>query len=137
MTAGLFWKYTPGRADAIIHDDLRRLQHPLVVLLLIFAGAATELSFAAVWIAAAYVLTRLCGKLLSGWILSRATPALSPADLGGYLLAPGVIGLAFALSFHLVELSVVSSAVLAAVALGTLASEIIAALVLVGPRRMV
>lgn len=135
MVAGLFWKYSPGRSDAIIRDDLRRIQHPLVVLLLIFAGAAMQISYLALWLAGAYVMTRLCAKLLAGWIVSRATPALSPADLGSYLLPPGVIGLAFALSFHLVTFSVTSAAVLTAVAIGTLASELIAAAVLVGPQR--
>jgi hypothetical protein len=135
MVAGIFWKYSPGRADTIIRDDLRRLQHPLVVLLLIFAGAAIQPSYLALWLAAAYVMTRLCGKLLGGWLVSRLTPSLSPADLGSYLLPPGVIGLAFALSFHLVTFSVTSAAVLTAVAAGTLASEIIAAAALLGPQR--
>lgn len=135
MVAGVFWKYSPGRSDAIIRDDLRRIQHPLVVLLLIFAGAAIEISYLALWLAGAYVMTRLCAKLLGGWIVSRATPNLSPADLGSYLLPPGVIGLGFALSFHLVSFSVTSAAVLTAVAIGTLASELIASAVLLGPQR--
>lgn len=135
MAAGVFWRYSPGHADTIIRDDLRRIQHPLVVLLLIFAGAAMQITYLALWLAGAYVMTRLCGKLLGGWIVSRATPTLSPGDLGSYLLPPGVIGLAFALSFHLAALSVTSSAVLTAVALGTLASELIAAAALLGPER--
>jgi Kef-type K+ transport system membrane component KefB len=135
MIAGALWKYSSGRTDAIIRDDLRRIQHPLVALLLIFAGAAAEISYLALWLAGAYVMTRLCAKLLGGWIVSRTTPTLSPADLGSYLLPPGVIGLAFALSFHLVTFSVTSVAALTAVAIGTLASELIAAVVLLGPQR--
>lgn len=135
MLAGLFWQYSPGRADDVIRGDLRRMQHPLVVLLLIFAGAAAEVSYLSLWLAAAYVMTRLVGKLLGGWVASRATPTLSPADLGSYLLPPGIIGLAFALSYHLVTFSVTSAAALTAVAIGTLASELIAAVVLLGPQR--
>ncbi|MFN2448014.1 MAG: cation:proton antiporter [Vicinamibacterales bacterium] len=134
MVAGVFWKYSPGRSDAVIRGDLRRIQRPLVVLLLIFAGAAAEMSYLALWLSGAYVMTRLCAKLLGGWIASRATPTLSPADLGSYLLPPGMMGLGFALSFHLVTFSVTSAAVLTAVALGTLASELIAAVALLGPR---
>lgn len=134
MVAGLFWRYAPGRADAIITEDLRRLQHPLVVLLLIVAGASVVPSALALWIAGVYVITRLNGKLLAGWVVSRAMPALSPGDLGSYLLPPGVIGLSFALAFHIAVPSAASAAALTAVALGTLASEILAALVLLGPR---
>lgn len=134
MVAGLFWEYAPGRADAIIAADLRRLQHPLVVLLLIVAGASAQPSVLALWMAGVYVITRLNGKLLAGWVVSRATPTLSPADLGSYLLPPGVIGLSFALAFHMASPSAASTAVVTAVAAGTLASELLAALALLGPR---
>lgn len=134
MVAGLFWQYSPGRADAIIAEDLRRLQHPLVVLLLIVAGASAQPSILALWMTGVYVITRLNGKLLAGWVVSRATPTLSPADLGSYLLPPGVIGLSFALAFHMAAPSAASTAVVTAVAAGTLASELLAALALLGPR---
>lgn len=134
MVAGLFWQYAPGHADAIIAADLRRLQHPLVVLLLIVAGATAQPSVLALWMAGLYVLTRLNGKLLAGWVVSRAISRLSPADLGGYLLPPGAIGLSFALAFHMAAPSAASTAVVTAVAAGTLASELLAALALLGPR---
>lgn len=134
MVAGLFWKYAPGRADAIIAEDLRRLQHPLVVLLLIVAGATAQPSVLALWMAGVYVITRVNGKLLAGWVVSRAIPTLSPTDLGSYLLAPGVIGLSFALAFHMASPSAASAAVVTAVAAGTLASELLAAAALLGPR---
>jgi hypothetical protein len=134
MVAGLFWKYAPGRADTIIAEDLRRLQHPLVVLLLIVAGASVQPSLLALWMAGVYVITRVNGKLLGGWMVSRAIPALSPTDLGSYLLAPGVIGLSFALAFHMASPSAASAAVVTAVAAGTLASELLAAAALLGPR---
>ncbi|MEW6321054.1 MAG: hypothetical protein AB1635_08190 [Acidobacteriota bacterium] len=134
MVAGIVWRHAPGGVDAIIGLDLRRLQHPLVVLLLIFAGASAQPNLLAVWIGSAYVLARLSGKMLGGWVISRATPTISPADLGSYLLPPGVIGLGFALSFHLVAFSPGSASVLTAVAVGTLVSEVLAALALLGPR---
>ena len=135
MVAGLFWKSAPGRADTIIRDDLRRLQHPLVVLLLIFAGASAQPSTLALWLLGPYVLIRLAGKLAGGWLVSRLMPELSPGDIGSHLLAPGVIGLAFALAFHHASGTSTSVAVLTAVAAGTLLSEVLAAFALVGPRR--
>ena len=39
LVAGVFWTVAPGRADRIVQDDLRKVQHPLVVLLLVTAGA--------------------------------------------------------------------------------------------------
>ncbi|MGE3191395.1 MAG: hypothetical protein AB7N90_17050, partial [Vicinamibacterales bacterium] len=95
MVAGLVWRFAPGDADAVVRADLLRLQHPLVVMLLIFAGASAQFGGLALWLAGPYVLTRLCGKLLGGSLLHRLTPSVSPADLGSYLLPPGVIGLAF------------------------------------------
>lgn len=133
MVAGLFWKYAPGRADTIIRDDLRRLQHPLVVLLLIFAGASVQASTLALWLLGPYVLVRLAGKLAGGWLISRMMFELSPGDIGSHLLAPGVIGLAFALAFHHASGTSASVAVLTAVAAGTLLGELLAAFVLVGP----
>jgi len=135
MVAGLFWKHAPGRADTIIRDDLRRLQHPLVVLLLIFAGASAQPSTLALWLLGPYVLIRLAGKLAGGWLVSRVMFELSPGDIGSHLLAPGVIGLAFALAFHHASGTTASLAVLTAVAAGTLIGELLAAFALVGPGR--
>jgi hypothetical protein len=135
MVAGLFWKYAPGRADTIIRDDLRRLQHPLVVLLLIFAGASVQFSTLALWLLGPYVLIRLAAKLAGGWLISRMMFELSPGDIGSHLLAPGVIGLAFALAFHHASGTSASVAVLTAVAAGTLLGELLAAFALIGPGR--
>jgi hypothetical protein len=134
MVAGLFWKYAPGRADTIIRDDLRRLQHPLVVLLLIFAGASASAEHARAL--AARPLRAgppRRAKLAGGWLISRVMFELSPGDIGSHLLAPGVIGLAFALAFHHASGTSASVAVLTAVAAGTLLGELLAAFALVGP----
>ena len=39
MVAGLSWTLLPGRADRIVRGDVGRFQHPLVLLLLVSAGA--------------------------------------------------------------------------------------------------
>ncbi len=129
LIAGLFWTHAPGRADQIIRDDLRRLQHPLVVILLIGAGAAFEASLEALWLFVPFVVFRLSGKLAGGWLASRLALGLAPTDLGVWLLPPGLIGLAFALAFFGITPSDTSRAVLSAVVLGTLAGEVIAMIV--------
>jgi hypothetical protein len=39
MAAGWLWVVAPGRCDLLIATDLRKVQHPIIVLLLLTAGA--------------------------------------------------------------------------------------------------
>ena len=68
LAAGVFWTLAPGRADRIVQDDLQKVQHPLVVLLLLIAGARWAPSLAALWWLAPYLLCRLAGKVAGGWM---------------------------------------------------------------------
>ncbi len=68
LAAGMFWNWSPGRADAIVRQDLQKFQHPLVVLMLLAAGASLQFSLAALWLFAPFVVFRLAGKLAGGWI---------------------------------------------------------------------
>jgi hypothetical protein len=131
LTAGMFWNWSPGRTDAIIREDLSKYQHPLVVLMLLAAGASLDLSVAALWLFAPFVVFRMAGKLAGGWLASRLTPGLglASADLGAQLLAPGLLGIAFALNVHQHLAMPDAAAVLTAVVIGTLASEGVALLV--------
>jgi hypothetical protein len=125
LAAGWFWAVAPGRADRVVADDLHRVQHPLVVLVLIIAGAALTPSLAGVWILAPYVLFRLAGKLLGGWAASRIAPGIAPSDLGAYLISPGVIGIAFALNVEQVSPGS-GGAVAFAASCGAIVSELVA-----------
>jgi hypothetical protein len=98
LVAGLVWARTPGRTDQIAAADLRKVQHPLVVLLVIIAGASMQPTLAGIWLAAPFVLFRLTGKLAGGWVASRLAPEVAPSDLGAYLIPPGVLGIAFILN---------------------------------------
>jgi len=129
LTAGMFWNWSPGHTDAIIREDLHKFQHPLVVLMLLAAGASLNLSTAAVWLFAPFVVFRMAGKLVGGWLASHLTPGLASADLGAHLLAPGLLGIAFALNVHQHLATPDAAAVLTAVVIGTLASEGVAWLV--------
>ncbi len=129
LTAGMFWNWSPGHTDAIIREDLHKFQHPLVVLMLLAAGASLNLSTAAVWLFAPFVVFRMAGKLVGGWLASQLTPGLASADLGAHLLAPGLLGIAFALNVHQHLATPDAAAVLTAIVIGTLASEGVAWLV--------
>jgi hypothetical protein len=133
LAAGWFWAVAPGDTDRIAAADLQKLQHPLVVLLLITAGAAVTPSLAGVWLFAPYVVFRLTGKLIGGWAASRVAPGLAPAGLGAYLIPPGVIGIAFALNLAQVDPSA-SAPLVFAVAIGAIASELLALLLTPLPR---
>jgi hypothetical protein len=130
MAAGAFWTFSAGEADRIILRDLRRFQHPLVVLLLLTGGASIVPSIQALWLLVLFVLFRLAGKLMAGWLASRLVPDVAPADLGAYLIPPGVMGIAFALNVHQVTGSATATALVTAVVIGSVASEILALLAL-------
>jgi hypothetical protein len=127
LIAGLFWTYSKGRADQIIWTDLTKVQHPFVALLLIVAGATIEMTNAALWLFVPFIVFRIAGKLAGGWLGSRLAGDVAPADLGAYLLPPGVLGIAFALNAHQIWPTPTGVAIVSAVAAGSLVSEVIAA----------
>jgi hypothetical protein len=133
LSAGWFWALTSGHTDRVVAEELRKVQHPLVVLLLLAAGASVQLSTAGVWLFAPYVVFRIAGKLLGGWAASRVAPGVAPSDLGAYLIPPGVIGIAFALNLQQVAPESAGALVFAA-ALGAVASELLALVVTPAPR---
>jgi hypothetical protein len=125
MIAGLSWTLLPGEADALVRADVSRFQRPLVLLLLISAGALIEVTTLAVWLLAPFVLFRLTGKMIGAWAAARMLP-IPAGDLGAYLVPPGLLGIALAINFLLVSATPAVAAVTTAVALGTLISEGIA-----------
>jgi hypothetical protein len=129
LAAGLVWARAPGLADTIIEHDLEIVQRPLVVLLLLAAGATLTTTPLAIWLLAPFVLFRMAGKLAGSWLASRLAPDIVPADLGAALIWPGIVGIAFALNFQQVAPTIVGGAVLSAVTLGAVANEVLALLV--------
>ena len=128
LAAGFVWALTPGHCDRIAADDLRKAQHPLVVLLLLTAGAVLEPGLAGIWLFAPYVLFRIAGKLLGGFLASKIAPGIAPSDLGAYLIPPGVLGIAFVLNLRQVS-GDAAAPLLFATACGAVASELAALLV--------
>lgn len=125
MAAGWLWVVLPGRCDLLMSGELRKVQHPLVVLLLLTAGAELRPGIIGVWLLAPYLVFRLAGKLVGGWAASRLASDVAPSDLGAYLITPGVIGIAFALNLQQV-VHEAARPIVFAVAIGALASEILA-----------
>ena len=126
LVAGLLWVWLPGDADRVVRSDLQRVQHPLIVVLLLVAGASCEFSREAVWLAGPLVLFRLTGKLMGGWLAMRVQGLVTAGELGLHLIAPGVLGIAVALHLSQAVRVPGMTAVLTAVVAATLASEALA-----------
>lgn len=133
FVAGFLWARMPGRADHIAADDLHKAQHPLVVLLLIAAGAGLQPTLLGIWLLAPYVLFRTVGKLLGGWVAARIAPALATSDLGASLLPPGVLGIAFILNLQQI-IGDAAAPLVFAVTVGAVVSEFLGFVVLPEPR---
>jgi hypothetical protein len=123
LVAGAFWALLPGTADAILRDDLGKIQHPLVVILVVLAGASIELTRGLAWLILPYVLFRLTGKLAGGRVASAMVGRLVSPRLGSYLVSPGVLGIAFALGLQQVVPRAAGTLLVSVAALGSLASE--------------
>jgi len=124
LVAGTLWRFAAGQAGDSLRRDLLYMQHSVLVLVLIVAGARAELSPTTVGVAAVYVALRTVAKLSAGSLLGRW---LEPREPGGgrYLLSPGVFGVAFALNL-LRAVGPDATVLLTIVTLGTIGSEVAA-----------
>lgn len=127
LVAGVLWAEAGGPAGDRIGRDLRYVQRPLVVLLLLVAGSRLTLGLDVLALAVIYVTCRTAGKLGGAWALGRSGWSLPAPVTGADLLAPGIVGAAFALNIlqaggdhaH-------AGALLAVVALGAIGTDVIA-----------
>lgn len=133
LIAGVFWRYAGRHPRESIRRDVLFVQHPLLVLVLLLAGARAELSPPAMVLGAGYFVLRIAAQLAGGTLARRIAGAKAPSDLGQHLLPPGVFGVAFALN----AVSVIgadASIAHAAVVVGTIGAELVA--VALRPRRV-
>jgi hypothetical protein len=131
LVAGVFWRYAGRHPRETIRRDVLFVQHPLLVLVLLVAGARAELSLVTLALGVGYVVLRVAGQLAAGSIARRIVGVRAPRDLGLHLLPSGVFGVGFALN----AVSVVgadASMLLAAVVVGTIGADLVA--VLLPPR---
>lgn len=127
LVAGVFWRYAGRHPRETIRRDVLFVQHPLLVLVLLVAGARADLSLSALALGAGYVVLRAAGRLAGGLVARRVAGANAPHDLGLHLLPPGVFGVAFALNAVSVA-GADASMLLAVVVAGTVGSEVVAVL---------
>jgi hypothetical protein len=125
LVGGACWRYAGRQPRETIRRDVLFVQHPLVILVLLAAGARAVLSPAALAFGASYLVLRVFGKLAGGLAASRVPGVIAPRGLGLHLLPPGVFGVAFVLNVAMVAGNT-ASFVLAAVVVGTIGSEIVA-----------
>ncbi len=129
LVAGAFLGTVGGGARERIARDVRHMQHPLVVLLLLMAGARAGYSHALETMAIVYLVLRIVGKLSGGWIVRRILGPDVPASFGLRLLSPGVIAVAFALNAELVAAGP-SGSILSVVVGASIGSDLLALIVL-------
>jgi hypothetical protein len=95
---------------------------------LIVSGARLELQTPWLVLGVIYLLIRTAAKLVGGWAAGRVVGPLPSGNLGMSLLAPGILGIAFALN-------VVRAAgpeagpILTVAAVGAIGSDVIASFV--------
>jgi hypothetical protein len=98
LCAGFCWNLAGTEARDRIVRDLRYVQHPLTVALLIVAGARLGFSTGLIVLLWLYVALRTIGKLLGSYLSQRIALGLRTPLLAGLRLAPpGVVGIAIAL----------------------------------------
>lgn len=127
LTAGVFWRYAGGQPRDSIGRDVLFVQHPLLVIVLLVAGARADLSPQLLALGVAYLVLRIAGQLAGGVVAGRIAQVDAPRDLVPRLLLPGVFGVAFALNLD--SGGTTASTLLAVVVVGTIASELVAPLV--------
>lgn len=127
LVAGVFWGFAGRHPRDTIRRDVLFVQHPLLVLVLLVAGARAEHSPATLALGAGYVLLRVVGQLGGGTIAARVAGVKAPRDVGLHLLPPGVFGVALALNAVTI-VGADASMLLAAVVAGTIGSSLVALL---------
>lgn len=123
FVAGLVWSRRPA-AVAVLNRYLGKLQHPLIVVLLLIAGASLAPTMLVAWLAVPVIVFRLTGKLLGASAAARVVGTAPAASLGAALIAPGILGVAFGLQAAQVA-PADGVAVASAAALATLVNELL------------
>jgi hypothetical protein len=133
LVAGVFWRYAGRHPHETIIRDVLFVQHPLLVLVLLVAGARADLTGVSAGFGVLYLALRIAGQFAGGVAAKCANSVSLSHDLSRSLLFPGVFGVGFALN----AASLVGSdgrILLAAVVVGTIGSELVA--LLLSPRSM-
>jgi hypothetical protein len=128
LIGGVFLQLVGGPVRDSVQRDVLHFQRPLLVLVLIVSGARLELQLPWLGLGVIYLLVRTFAKLAGGWAASRVAGASAAGNLGMPLLAPGILGLAFALNVVRAA-GVNAEPMLAVAAVGAIGSDVIASFV--------
>jgi hypothetical protein len=124
LIAGLVWGATDRGERLTTH--VRYLQHPILVALLVIAGARVAPSAAALWLAGLFVLARTAGKVLGGWTAAAAFNREVPRFAAVRGMSPGLVGIAIALTIERSFPGARSGALLlAAVVIGSIVADLL------------
>ena len=129
FVAGVCWTLASGPACDHIRRDVYHAQHPLVVLLLVIAGARVDFTPLLTGLVVVYLVLRITGKVAGGWLVRRIIASDLPSHVGLRLMSPGVVGVAFALNVLQAAGSERVALVLAVAVAGSLGSELFSLLV--------
>jgi hypothetical protein len=129
LIAGVFWKAAGGSARERIERDVRHVQHPLVVLLLLTAGARLTGWPSLTALVPVYLLFRIGGKVFGGWLAGRIAGHDRPMGVGLYLVSPGMIAVALALNVLQAAGPDRGGVLLAAAIAGSIGSDLLSLLV--------
>jgi hypothetical protein len=133
FSAGVVWSRLSA-AGPVLARYLGKLQHPLLVALLLVTGAMVSVSIVAIWLAVPMVLFRLTGKLTGSIVASRIAGTAGATSLASALIAPGMLGVAFALQFAQVSIGA-GPTIISAAALATVFNELLALVMVPGVER--
>jgi hypothetical protein len=125
LVAGACWQFAGGAVREYIRRDVAYVQHSLLVMILLLAGARADFSPVTLTLSIAYVVVRTSGKLLGGWFAAHSLAA-NPLSNNVQLISPGVFGVAFALNVVRAG-GPEFTPMLTVVVVGTIASSLIAA----------
>ncbi|MGB2713380.1 MAG: hypothetical protein WBC51_04315 [Vicinamibacterales bacterium] len=129
LIAGVFWRAAGGSARERIERDVRHVQHPLVVLLLLTAGARLTGWPSLTALVPVYLLFRIGGKVFGGWLAGRIAGHDRPMGVGLYLVSPGMIAVALALNVLQAAGPDRGGVLLAAAIAGSIGSDLLSLLV--------
>lgn len=124
LVGGLFLSTVGGGARERMAEGVRHVQHPLLVLLLLVAGARVVFKPVVFPLVLVYIALRLAGKIGGGAFLRRVWVAL-PEQFWRTLISPGVVAAAFALNVGQAGADP-SGVILAAAVAGAIFTEIVA-----------
>jgi hypothetical protein len=124
--AGLFWSIAATGSRDRIARDVRYVQHPLIVVLLLVAGASAEIRFDLFAVALLVAVSRMAAKAIGGALAASVGGGL-PWNAGVYLVSPGLVGVAIALNVHHLWIGDASHRMLLSiVVLSTIIADVIA-----------